>query len=504
MLSLNSSGLTGSDEGNIRNRSFGKIFSSTTINDVMAFYLLIVLTIGINYYSPGIIKYFFYLALLYSYYKSNNEPFWLAFFLAISDGVFGFLGKFEASMEVVPGLPSIEVAQFYVLLSILKARRVVSFKRPFISGFLVVMAIYIIFLIAQGYTVGLSSAINVQLRLIKRILPLLLFYSIPRLFQKESQYLDTFRYLFPIAILSLGAQIFTILKSTSTMDYFGAKEEYRHKILINLGVDKENTYRGIYNEYILLIAYLGALYAMAIKTLRFSKGYLYLVIAAIFFSYFLSATRGYVLGFTLIFVAFFVFVLKLNLSRIIPLILATLLTFGLVQTLPIIKVQLTNAFERMLTLEALVGGDVTAGGTLKRIHVRGPRVIKKWAESPLTGWGFSDTFTRHSDMHVANQNLLLHSGIIGGLLMLSFFIYFNAKLWIRSMILPKGHPYKQVLLVFVIFFMGWFTIHSSTQYYFSYYVQCSGVGILLVTFFSFASLVYDKSMESSKDIVQSA
>ena len=43
---------------------------------------------------------------------------------------------------------------------------------------------------AQGYAIGLSTALNVQFRVIKHILPLFLLYSLPRLFTKMDQVKD--------------------------------------------------------------------------------------------------------------------------------------------------------------------------------------------------------------------------------------------------------------------------------------------------------------------------
>ena len=467
---------------------------------LLKLYILIGLTVIVNYYLPSIVKYFYFLGILYAYYQTKDEEFWLAFFIAVSDGVFGFFGKYELLVEMIPGMPGIEIAQFYVILTLLKARAMPSTNQLFFGNYLVVMAVYLCFLIGQSYIIGVSSAVNIQFRLVKLVFPFLLFYSLPRLLKDEYQYQNLFKYLFPIIILSLFAQIFTIINSTSPMDFFGAKVEYRHKILINLNVDEENTYRGIYNEYCLLLCYLGALFTLAIRSKLFKNIYLYLIIICVFLCYFLSATRGYVLGFTVILFLFYAFIMKLRLKNIISVGLIAVLVFGMVQTIPIIQVQMENAFDRMLTLEALAQGDLTAGGTLKRIDVRGPRVMKKWRESALTGWGFSDTFFRYSDMHVANQNMLLHSGILGGLLMITFFIYFNARMLLKSFSLSQDNPYRKGLPVFVIFFCGWFLMHSSTQYYFSYYFQCMGVALLIITYFSFATTIYNRSEEFEKEL----
>ena len=67
-------------------------------------------------------------------------------------------------------------------------------------------------------------------------------------------------------------------------------------------------------------------------------------------------------------------------------------------------------------------------------------------------------------------------------------------LFLRSVSLSKTNPYRRALTVFVVFFIGWFTIHSSTQYYFSYYVIPT-LALTQAVFFSYGALVYKKAGE---------
>ncbi|MCK6694722.1 MAG: hypothetical protein L6Q97_21810, partial [Thermoanaerobaculia bacterium] len=157
--------------------------------------------------------------------------------------------------------------------------------------------------------------------------------------------------------------------------------------------------------------------------------------------------------------------------------------------IPIVNTQISLALKRMTTLEALASGDRTAKGTLSRITERSPRVMNKWIESPLTGWGFSDTFNDYQDFHVGNQNILLHSGVLGAALLGMFFVYFHGKLFFRSTLLPRDHPLKYTLLSFCVFFPGWFFIHSSSGQQFAYY-QDPGQAVVLIPYLYFGGLTY--------------
>jgi hypothetical protein len=464
--------------------------------DLINFLLVVIVAIGAKYYAPPLISTLVFTSFLVAYYRSGNEPFWLAFFLVTADGVFSFLGRFEATLTIIPGLPEVEISQLYILLSFLKARTKEVQYRPFYHTLLIIAGIYILFLIAQGFTVGLTADLKIVFRVIKEVLPFLLFYSIPVLMKEERHYRQLFLYLFPVAILAFGAQFVTILFKTSPLQLFGAKIETRPKILINLNVTAEHAYRGIYNECILIITYFGALYYLAARHIRINIYYLYLIILCIFLAYFISATRGYTFGFLIVFVLFLLFIVKFTIKRfILAGGLATLALIGLL-SIPLIKIQFEHSFKRMETMLSLAEGDLTAGGTLVRISERGPKVMRKWAESPLTGWGFSDTFMEYGDMHTGNQTLLLHSGILGALLMGSFFVFFCSCLIFRSFQLPREHRYKYSLLVFPIFLVGWFFIHTSTQYYFTYAIT-PDIGFIQAIFFSMGALVYQNSLSQS-------
>ncbi len=263
---------------------------------LVTFLGMVLASIVALYYMPTALTTIFFGAVLCRYLYAKDEALWLAYFLTVSDGFFGFFGNYEAVIYMIPGLPGIEVGQIYIALTLVKAlSRKVGYQ-PFYQVFLSVLGMYLLFLIVQGYAVGISFDLNVQFRIIKYILPFALFYSIPRLLTHRDQYFEVFKYLFVVVFFSLAAQVFTVYFKNSPMHFFGAKEEWRVKILINLEVTQDRLYRGIYNEGILLVSLFGALYSMASKSKYFSTFYLQSVLLAIVLCYFISATRGYLIG----------------------------------------------------------------------------------------------------------------------------------------------------------------------------------------------------------------
>ena len=152
--------------------------------------------------------------------------------------------------------------------------------------------------------------------------------------------------------------------------------------------------------------------------------------------------------------------------------------------------------DRMSTLTALLEGDPTAGGTLGRLTERSPRVLGKFVERPITGFGFSREYNEYSDSHVGNETLLLKGGVVGYALMFYFWFNFNLKLFRRNQYLTRQNPYKDTLLVFIIGFIGLFLIHSSSGYIFNYEIRFNtGMALAIILFFTFADRVFKKSVQ---------
>ncbi|MCB9284865.1 MAG: hypothetical protein H6563_12380 [Lewinellaceae bacterium] len=453
---------------------------------------LIAVTIWVNYFGPKFLISPFYLGVLAACFFSKDEPFWLVFFLVISDGFLGFFNNYEAVLSAIPGLPPVEVGHFYIVLTFIKVLKKKPEEKPFYSSVLGALLVYMIFLVVEGYVVGVSPEMNVQFRIIKFILPLLLLYTIPRLINTEEQFRQVMILFIPFAFLALAAQIFTISTGLAPSQMMGLYQE----LWFTATLKTSKTYRGFYSTGMVLISFFSALYFIARDTKDFKKVLLYGVVAADFLSAFLSATRGWVLCFTFSTFFFLVFVLKLSARRLGVIALTVAVALLSLMSVPVVKKQFTSAFARILTLEALAGGDVTAGGTLERLDDRSPRVVHKWLESPLTGWGFSDEFFHYADFHVGNQNILMHSGIIGAALLFLFMVFFHLKLTQRSLALPHGHGYKNALLVFPIFFMGWFIIHSTSGQQFQYY-DTPGGAIITGFYLSIGAFTFRKSFQEN-------
>jgi hypothetical protein len=460
---------------------------------LIRFFILILVAVVISHYTVPALTTLFFIAVLVVYYRSEgNEPFWFAFFFIMQDGIVGYFTNFEQLVKILPGLPAVEAGQLYIAIALVKALRVKEGGfQPFFSKGLVILLIYMIFLVIQGYAWGVSLELNIQFRIVKFVLPMFLLYALPKLMTDEKQYWEILHYLFPITFTVLFAQVFTIQNGRSPALAWGVQAEASHLFIVT----KDIAYRGFFNDGLVLITTLGSFLALGSKEKRFSNTYMYIVIISLFLSIFLSATRGWILGFLLVSVCFLFFVSKIRPAQTLKIAAMSVILLTLLYSIPVVTIQVDNAWNRFMTLQALAGGDITAGGTLVRLEKRSPLVLKRWAESPLTGIGFSNDFFRHGDMHVANQNILLHTGIIGAIALFSFIIFFMVKMFSAYASLPKDHPNRNQLLIFQIFFLGWFLIHSVTSQQFAFYAQ-PHQGMVIGYYFSFAALIYLRSQES--------
>jgi hypothetical protein len=442
-----------------------------------------------TYFAPKAASSIFYVCAIVAYLYDKDEPVWLTFFFVVSDGFLGFFNNFDAVVSIIPGLPEVEIGHFYVIATIVKLRKVIAPAPPIFYRHLgIAVLVYTLFLVVQGYAIGVTPELKFHFRIVKYVLPLALFLTLPRLMPRWEQYREAFGLFVPFAFLALFAQVFTVATGLAPSQALGLRQELFFTEVLGRG----QTYRGFYSTGMVLISFFGALFFLTVDPASWKRPIYLGVILADILAAFLSATRGWVLAFAVILILYAVFVARLHAGRIVlGTVLGAALLFGLMR-IPAIQRQFEDATDRILTIGLLAKGDVTAGGTLERLDRRAPRVMKKWRESPLTGWGFSNEYREYGDSHVGNHNVLLHGGVVGAVLMAAFLVYFAWMLVARSMALAATKPYKRGLLVFPVFLVGWFIIHSSSGQWFQFAGE-PGLTIPQALFFSFGSWCYNDS-----------
>lgn len=464
--------------------NFAKSTSWPFLRDFLFLVSLLLITIAVTYFSSGILDTIWYLLILVLYSLSKNESLWLAFFLVTVDGFIGFLGIYSLTLTIIPGLPGIELAQFYVLIALFKAMRSGGGVNIFYNRYLQVFALLIVFLVIWGQVGGFTGGLNAYFRVLKLVFPFTLFYSIPYLFRTSDSYEKLFWLIFLLMIIAFITQLASLLTGF----------EPANSVLPDGELFSEpGSYRGFFNAAVTIIAFYGALFYLSLNKQRvFSKFLLYAVIASVLGMVIISATRGWILGFGIVTVIQ-LSILTASGKKEIPWLAVFLFLFSIIgMSNPKIKEQVLFSGERIMTLSNLAEGDISAKRTLYRLDVRSPVVLNAWKEKPLFGLGFSDNFWKYGDGHVGNQNILLLSGLTGFLSIFGFLIYFAVKLLQRFIQSTKIHRTNPAFMVFPVFLIGWFIIHSTSGQQFG----LSGMPLHIIpqaVFFSFGAFVYNRT-----------
>jgi O-antigen ligase len=167
----------------------------------------------------------------------------------------------------------------------------------------------------------------------------------------------------------------------------------------------------------ILVSFLGLVGSSYMYSKHGGNRYYLLLMFLSFLSIWITATRGWLIA---SFVVLLPFLTKINRKQFANLFLISLLMLLLLTQVDVINRQFYASRDRFLTLEQMLEGDITAGGTVSRTTTRHEKVWNKFLENPILGWGYLPEASDFSDGHVGNQNLLLRVGIIGYLFFLLF------------------------------------------------------------------------------------
>ncbi len=463
------------------------MFRKNLPDGIIKFLLLVFITIFVTYKAPRILAYIWYITTLILYFRSNDEPFWLAFYFTTVDGFLGFFGLYTVTINIFPGLPAVELAQFYILLSFIKAIQVKNKPFVFYNKYLTILLMYMIFLIIWGQMMGFSGEARDYFRIIKLTLPFLLFYTLPRLFPDYESFKRLFGFMFVILICAFLTQLFVLFTGLLPAKITELTPEQ---------ASEAGGYRGFFNIGVTLMGLFGALFFLSEKSSEyFSKIYLYILILSAYGMAYISATRGWIISFSFIIIFSFLFIPGIRIKNIAQFSIFFLIVISIAFSSNILREQITFATSRVGTLKELAEGDITAGGTLSRLSRRSPRVMNIFKQNPVFGWGFSDISRKYSDGHVGNQTILLNSGVIGFILLIGFMVYFSFKLIEMHIFGNKIYLFRNSMPVFIIFLIGWFFIHSTSGQHF-HYLGIPDQIIPQAIFFSFGALVYSESKKS--------
>lgn len=418
---------------------------------------------------PQILIKLSFLFLLFIIFNSKDDVFWISWFFVITNApgrLFTLTSGstiYRLPMYTLMSGVSLGFSELFLIMYMIKylSRKTKVFS--LFNKYAKLIIIYGIFTIAYSFILGISQSTLIWS--IRLILPWFWLLILPAFISDPKRIEHSFKLIAPFVficfILSIQAQI---------------TGEYLHNILSGesvygfLGEEETDIVRVSHAAHLLFILVFFALFYLSIERKIFNNTYLNLIIIIGFITILLSATRGWIIAILILFASVF-FMKGYNLMKqfIRMFVIMAFLIYIVQVFYPSFLFQISKSFERLNTLEALTKGDLTAGGTLARLTERGPRVMSEFYKSPIIGWGFSNYYFAHSDMHVGNQSILLQGGIIGYLFWIGIFLL------IIYNILTYGRLYYVKLSIgsgiYVILFalIATFAIHSSSMQMWGFY-----------------------------------
>lgn len=450
----------------------------------ISFAILLLICFLIIYFTESIVKPIFFILLLILFYRSANNYYWLVLFFVINLDIGGFFYGNSRSIFVIgsapiPFLTIFAITSFLKAVFKLKKRGHFLFKKP-----MIVWLIYLIFLLLSGSILfGLGGGGKTGYRWLYAISVMItvgsLFYSLPILMNKKDETLKFANLIFICVFINIVGQFIHLYLGHPVSEILNPKG-----FLLEVDLD-DKLLRPIWGVWTNLLGLMLATYYFIQGRSNFKSSYLVMVMFVGFISILIHGTRGYFLGFS-IFLLLVIFRFGSSQLRKISsiIIFSITLFFVLFTSWPGFREQVLKSTERLLTIEAVFEGDLTAGGTNVRTTDRNDNVMAIFQKSPLIGVGFSDEALENNDQHVGNQNILMSGGLIGFAVIIYFLGYVSYIILKANRISKRNASYKGELIVFIFFLFSLVIIHSTSTALFGYGIYVRAYGSM--TFVAFA------------------
>jgi hypothetical protein len=441
------------------------------------------------YYIPPQFNKLLFLLLLIPVWKSKNDYFWFAYLLILLEMPGGLFsgGRLDSPfrLPIYTFTPNVSTSfielftLFFLIKSFYKNQRYIykSFVYRKEYGYL---GILLIILIIMSFMLGVSG--NYFITIFRRLIGLSFFVSTIFIFKNEEDIINFFKIIFPFAFIAIILQLYGMLNHQQLVAAFNPS------ISVTQGVLTDVEMRPIELAVVVLFCFFGSLLYLGNKNKPFSYNYLLLVNIISYISIIMTGTRSWILGFTIMYLFYF----YLNYMRLGKNVIAFVTAIGFFLIIIFISPQIGNQVEvaskRLATIGDLARGDLTAGGTLNRLTERGPRVMEGFKNSTIIlGAGYSDLYFEYADGHVGFQNILLHSGVIGFII----FISFAATLYFTPLRILKKFSCRSdlrpILRNLPLLIPAVLTINSGTQFW-GY--EVGGSRAMLLAFYITVSSIY--------------
>jgi len=444
------------------------------------------------YKLPTIAGAVFQILLLIAFWRSKRDYFWLAFVFVVQNFPGALFSRYTGDIQNTFSLLTTSQAgtlyfwMIFVILAFIKAlQKKASYQLVIVNNIKILAGYFVILVLIFGLYKWTAVT--------RTLLPWLFLFILPRLLQKEVDFYRFFQLIFSFLFFVIATQVFQILFTVPLAKYLGGYN------IAGTAEELKSVVRPTDGIYIPYLALFGSLYFLIYQKKIYRTNYLLTIAGLSVFSIFITATRSWMISALFITGSYVFFMTYQRYNLILRLIIPFILVLLIIQFVPAVSQQVDLALHRYETVQYLVEGDITAGGTLERLSVRSPRVFAKFKESPIVGWGYGDEANEYSDGHVGNENLLMHTGIIGYLFWLMLWLNFMLKMKLLNNKISVKNPYNNVPWLFITMLVGILIINVSAQW-FNYLLGYLS-GFTFIFLFAFASFVNKEARRAEHNLI---
>ncbi|MFW5793378.1 MAG: hypothetical protein ACOCWC_03770 [Bacteroidota bacterium] len=476
-------------------------------SDLLKFLLWIFVAFIAANFMPSAIALGYIGYLSYKYITSRDVLVYFFVFISLLAGLAGLYGNsFDGLVSV--SLIEFRLVQIFIFVNYIKYftskgdnKPVFHFKRP-----IIIFLLYFVFLIFWGFIYGVEETGRTGLRHYYQIANIIIlipvFLVLPYNLIGEN-FINRLSYLLFISLfINIAGQAFMLIWGVPVFQFLNPDPNY--SIVAGEINYMQESIRPIMAPWLIILALFLSFFAIIKKAQVFKLNFLSLAFFASCLSIFITATRGWILAF-IIFIILGALLFSINISKKVigVFVVGIVLFLVLYSTSNLFKVQVDKSFDRLSTVELIIEGDLSAGGTNKR-HIRGAKVMEGFYKSPIIGLGFSSEGLEYTDQHVGNQMILLSGGILGYFIILYIFSSIIIKTFGFNTILIKSpasnSQYNRELKLIPVFLASLFMIHSTSTSLFGFSIYTTAYGNMLwvVIFISIINKIFNEYLNEQQ------
>lgn len=283
------------------------------------------------------------------------------------------------------------------------------------------LIILLILNILNGLIVGIGS-VQELFRTVKLLIPWLAIPLGLKIIDKEDDFYSFFKLGAFVVFVSFLAQITVYYLGVELSHFlFGAEISSKYEgRTIDVNDHLSRIVYAVYLCGIVIIGMFTILYKQQVKINFLYYGMIFLGLLSVV----MSGTRAWSIAYIVLTVIIIIKSAQFVLRRFISLSIGVIIVLFLLSYIPFISKQFNMSLDRILTVEKLAEGDLTAGGTAERFDVRGPKVLDAFFETNIVfGAGFSNYNYENTEAHVGLHSLLLEGGVIGFIIVQGVLIF---------------------------------------------------------------------------------